>query len=126
MSGSRAEAVVTTSWGLGESVVGGTVSPDTYVVRKTDLAIVARHIGPKLRMTVAVPGGTAEIDVPEPDRRRPVVSDAQCIDGVRLAIDLEAEMGWPVDVECAWQAGALYLLQSRPITTLPASRGEQQ
>jgi len=115
MSGSRAEAVVTTSWGLGESVVGGTVSPDTYVVRKADLAIVARHIGPKLRMTVAVPGGTAEIDVPEPDRRRPVVSDAQCIDGVRLAIDLEAEMGWPVDVECAWQAGRFICCSAGPL-----------
>jgi phosphoenolpyruvate synthase/pyruvate phosphate dikinase len=124
INGARGEAVVTTSWGLGESLVCGTVSPDTYVVRKADLSIVARQIGPKLRMTVTVQGGTKEIDVPEHDRIRPSVSDAQCIDAVRMAITLEDEMGWPVDVECAWQDGMCYLLQCRPITTLPNASGK--
>jgi phosphoenolpyruvate synthase/pyruvate phosphate dikinase len=124
MTGARGEAVVTISWGLGESVVGGTVSPDTYVVRKADLSIVARQIGAKFRMTVTVQGGTREIDVPEQDRNRPSVSDAQCIDAVRMAIALEDEMGWPVDVECAWQDGICYLLQCRPITTLPNANGK--
>ena len=118
MTGSRGEAIVTTSWGLGESVVGGTVSPDTYVVRKADLSIVAREMGSKRRMTVSVRGGTVEIDVPEHDRNRPSVTDAQCIDAVRMAITLEDEMGWPVDVECAWHDDTCYLLQCRPITTL--------
>lgn len=118
MTGARGEVVVTTSWGLGESVVGGTVSPDMYVVRKTDLLIVARRIAPKLRMTVAVRGGTKEIDVPEHKRNQPAVSDSQCLDAVRMAINLEAEMGCPVDVECGWQSGMCYLLQCRPITTL--------
>ena len=36
----------------------------------------------------------------------------------RLAVDLEATMGWPVDVECAFEGEQLYLLQCRPITTL--------
>jgi len=124
MTGARGEAVVTISWGLGESVVGGTVSPDTYVVRKADLSIVACQIGAKFLMTVAVQGGTKEIDVPEQDRNRPSVSDAQCIDAVRMAITLEDEMGWPVDVECAWQYGRCYLLQCRPITTLPNASGK--
>jgi phosphoenolpyruvate synthase/pyruvate phosphate dikinase len=122
MTGSRGEAIVTTSWGLGESVVGGTVSPDTYVVRKADLSIVARQMGSKCRMTVGVRGGTVELDVPEHDRNRPSVSDAQCIDAVRMAITLEDEMGWPVDVECAWHDGTRYLLpvvRSRRYRTQP-------
>jgi pyruvate,water dikinase len=85
--------------------------------------ILARQTATKLRMTVTVQGGTQEIDVPQRDLDRPSVSDAQCIDAVRMAIALEDEMGWPVDVECAWQDGICYLLQCRPITTLPNLKG---
>jgi pyruvate,water dikinase len=119
MTGARGEAVVTTSWGLGESIVGGTVSPDMFVVRTADMRILARQIATKLRMTVTVQSGAQEIDVPERDRDRPSVSDAQCIDAVRMAITLEDEVGWPADIECAWQDGICYLLQYRPITTPP-------
>src|SRR5262249_16050022 len=58
LTGSRDEVVITASWGLGESIVGGTVTPDTYVVRKADLAVTARRIADKRHMTVVVQGGT--------------------------------------------------------------------
>jgi phosphoenolpyruvate synthase/pyruvate phosphate dikinase len=79
--------------------------------------------GPKLRMTVPVPGGTTEVDVPDTQQTQAAISDAQCLDAVRLAQSLEAEMGWPVDVECAWSSGVLHLLRCRPITTLPTDEG---
>jgi pyruvate,water dikinase len=125
ITGNRNEVLVTSSWGLGESLVGGTVSPDTYIVRKTDLAMVLRQIGLKLRITVPVAGGTCEVNVPVDQQVQPAISDAQCLDAVRLATSLETEMSFPVDVECAWSAGVLYLLQCRPITTLPDSERKQ-
>ena len=64
VTGSRDEVMINASWGLGESIVGGTVTPDTYVVRKADMAIVSRQIAEKRQMTVMVPGGTREVDVP--------------------------------------------------------------
>lgn len=124
VTGSRAEVVITANWGLGESVVGGTVTPDTYVVRKADLRVVERQIAEKLRMTVSAPGGTAEVDVPHFLRAQATLDDAQAVEIAQLAIALESTMGWPVDIECAYAAGAhrraslLYLLQCRPITTL--------
>ncbi len=112
------EVMINASWGLGESIVGGTVTPDNYVVDKRLLAIKSRYIGAKERMTVGVAGGTREVAVPRFLRTQPALSDAQVFEMARLAMDLEQAMGWPVDVECAYQKNQLYLLQCRPITTL--------
>ncbi|MDP8922674.1 MAG: PEP/pyruvate-binding domain-containing protein, partial [Chloroflexota bacterium] len=118
LTGSREEVVVNASFGLGESIVGGTVTPDTYVVRKGDLAVLRRDVGDKARMTILVPGETADVDVPRLLRRRPALDDRQASSVARLALDLETAMGWPVDIEFAFKGGELYLLQCRPITTL--------
>ncbi len=118
MTGKRDEVVINVSWGLGESVVGGTVTPDSYVVRKHDLTVVTRQIGHKLRMTVQVPDGTHEVNVPRLLQTQPAVNDEQVVEMVRLAIELEKMMGWPVDIECAYHERQLYLLQCRPVTTL--------
>jgi pyruvate,water dikinase len=118
LSGSREEVVINASWGLGESVVGGSVTPDTYVVRRRDMAVASRQIAPKRRMTIAVPGGSREVDVPRLLHTQPSLIDAQAVEMAWLAVALEGRMGWPVDVECAYQGGRLYLLQCRPITTL--------
>lgn len=112
------EIVINASWGLGESIVGGTVTPDTYVVRKSDLAVTSREIAEKQRMTVLVPGGTNEVGVPRSLMKEPVLDDGGAADMARLAIKLEQETGWAVDIECAVAAGELYLLQCRPITAL--------
>jgi pyruvate, water dikinase len=118
ITGNRDEIVINASWGLGESIVGGTVTPDTFVVRKTDLAITERVIVNKLRMTVSVPGGTNEVDVPRFLREQPSLSEEQVTEMAQLALTVDATMGYPVDVECAYAGRNLYLLQCRPITTL--------
>jgi phosphoenolpyruvate synthase/pyruvate phosphate dikinase len=117
----RDEVVINASWGLGESIVGGTVTPDTFVVRKPDLRITARVIADKARMTVAAERATREVNVPRLLRTAPALSDEQAMAAVQLALELEAEMDWPVDVEAAFQGGDLYLLQCRPITALIAN-----
>ncbi len=58
ITGNREEVMINASWGLGESIVGGTVTPDTFIVRKSDLEIIQRMIADKQRMTVSAPGGT--------------------------------------------------------------------
>jgi phosphoenolpyruvate synthase/pyruvate phosphate dikinase len=114
----RDEVVVTASWGLGESLVGGTATPDTWVLRKGDLGVLDEQVGAKERMTVAVDGGTREVPVPRLLREKLSLSRAQVTELAGLAVGLEARMGQPVDVEAAYSAERLYLLQCRPITTL--------
>jgi pyruvate,water dikinase len=118
VTGNRDEIVINASWGLGESIVGGTVTPDTFIIRKSDLAITNCVIADKQHMTVSAPGGTHEVDVPRFLRNEASLNDEQVIEMTKLALTLETTMEHPVDVECAYASGELYLLQCRPITTL--------
>ena len=118
VTGNRDKVVINAAWGLGESLVSGTVTPDTYLVRKADLMVTGSQIADKQRMTVAIPEGAREVDVPRILRRQPALDDAQAIEMAQLARSLENAMGYPVDVECAFSGGRLYLLQCRPIARL--------
>lgn len=120
-TGDRERIVITATWGLGESLVGGTVTPDTWIVRKTDLRIMEESIAEKALMTVAVPGGTREVVTPRFLRDQPSLTPSQIADLARLALDLEQIAGHPVDLECAYAGDRLSLLQCRPITTNLAS-----
>lgn len=122
VAGNRDVVVINASWGLGESIVGGTVTPDVYVVGKRDAALERHTIAEKRRMTVAVQGGTAEVQVPSFLRARPALAEEQLAEVMRLGLALEAARGRPVDIECAWRSGKLSLLQCRPITTLGRAR----
>lgn len=118
ITGNHDEVVINASWGLGESIVGGTVTPDTFIVRKSDLVVTQKVIADKQRMTISAPGGTHEVDVPRFLRNEASLNDEQILEMAKLALTLEVTMERPVDVECAYAQGELYLLQCRPITTL--------
>ena len=118
VTGDRWEALINASWGLGESIVSGVVTPDTFVVSKAGMTIVDAEIGDKDVMTAPAAGGVGEADVPAELRGQPSITDEQAVELANLAVELEARMGWPVDIECAYYEGKLYLLQCRPITTL--------
>mgnify|MGYP001251199229 CR=1 FL=1 len=120
---SRREIVINASWGLGESVVGGTVTPDTFIIQADPTLcypeqIITSQIADKVSMTVRDVTGTQAVRVPTFLRRQPSVQEAEVLEMAQLALDLQAHFGYPVDVECSYAAGKLYLLQCRPITTL--------
>jgi phosphoenolpyruvate synthase/pyruvate phosphate dikinase len=77
-------------------------------------------------MTVPVPGGTRELETPALLRDRPSVTDALVIELATLALRLEGGAGIPVDIECAIHDNDVYLLQSRPITTLRRASGDER
>lgn len=118
VSGELGEVMINASWGLGESIVGGIVTPDTYVVAKSDRSVMWRDIAFKERMTVLTADGTEEVDTPPELQSASSLDDHHVCEAAELAIGLEAAFGFPVDVECAFAGGVLYLLQCRPITTL--------
>ncbi|MDA0256152.1 MAG: PEP/pyruvate-binding domain-containing protein [Chloroflexi bacterium] len=118
VSGARDEVVLNASWGLGESVVSGSVTPDSFVVRKGSDEITGREIAAKERMTVRTDGGTREVPVPRIMRSAPSLRDEQIAEVARVAVALEAALRVPVDIEWAFAGDTLFLLQCRPITTL--------
>ena len=117
-TGATDEIVINANWGLGESVVGGEVTPDMFVIRKRDGAITARHLGDKAHMTVTSSNGVALVETPQTRRHQPSLSDSQIAAIATLVTELESEQDAPVDVECAFEGDHLYLLQSRPVTAL--------
>ena len=118
VSGSRDEVMINATWGLGEGLVSGKVTPDTWIINRSDSAVKNEYIGEKELMTVLDEGGTTEVRVPRAQRQALTLDQEQTREITKLALDLETEMGWPVDLEFAYYANDLYLLQCRPITTL--------
>lgn len=116
VTGHAGTTVVNASWGLGESVVGGTVTPDAYRVDRATWTVTHCDIADKTHMTIPAPGGVREVAVPRQLRPSRVLSDDAAVRTGQLAVELEAQMGWPTDVEFAWSDGRLNLLQCRPVT----------
>jgi len=111
------------SFGLGEAVVSGSVSPDRYVVQKSDLAITTRSVRPKeLVIEPAEDGGTVTRALSPAEGMRPVLSDAEVIELAELGKRIEAHYESPQDTEWSFDPqGHVWMLQSRPITTLAAA-----
>jgi rifampicin phosphotransferase len=119
LHGSRDQMVANASWGLGEAVVGGLVTPDTLVIEKDSGKVVARQTAEKLLQIVRVEGGIQEQPVPGNLRKAPVLDDRQAEALVRLGNQIEALYGLPMDIEWALAGGEFSILQARPITALP-------
>jgi pyruvate,water dikinase len=119
-TGRRDELVIEGSFGLGESVVSGSVSPDRYLVEKATLAIRRREVHHKeLTIEYAADGGTAQRALSEEEALRPVLTDAEVVAVAELGQRIEEHYGSPQDTEWAFDPdGGLWMLQSRPITTL--------
>lgn len=125
-SGNRNVILVSSAYGLGETVVQGTVSPDTFLVWKEGLrrdtdALVHRTLGAKDRkMVYGAQGGTAteSVDVDASLRRRWSISDADVIALARMALTIEEHYGRPMDIEWArdGQTHDLFIVQARPET----------
>lgn len=75
LNGRRDQTVISASWGLGEAIVGGAVTPDSLVLDKASGQVISRQISEKQVMTVRSEGGTQAQPVPESLRRAPVLED---------------------------------------------------
>ena len=119
-TGERDELVIEGSFGLGEAVVSGSVSPDRYVVDKATLAIRRREVHHKdLLIEYAPDGGTRQRTLTEVQALKPVLTDEEVVAVAELGRRIEEHYGSPQDTEWAFDPdGTLWMLQSRPITTL--------
>ncbi|WP_028874283.1 phosphoenolpyruvate synthase [Tepidiphilus margaritifer] len=126
-SGFRDVVFITASYGLGEMVVQGAVNPDEFYVHKPTLmqgkpSIIRRNLGSKLiKMVFGEPGEGVRVkvvDVPESDRNRFCLEDADILELARYAVIIERHYGRPMDIEWGKDGidGKIYILQARPET----------
>ena len=114
----RDQALVNSSWGLGEAVVSGDTTPDQWVVDKKERKILKEKIAAKEKMSVLKDKGTELVNVPGEKRKRPSLDRSEVDKLLELGEKAEDYFGTPQDIEWAWCEGEFYLVQSRPITTL--------
>jgi phosphohistidine swiveling domain-containing protein len=118
LTGDPSEIVINASYGLGSAIVDGRVSPDSYRIDKASGRLRDRILGSKETRTVAHGTELADEEVPEADRHEFVLGEVLLGDLVALARRVEEQFEAPQDIEFAEVGGLVYLLQSRPITTL--------
>ena len=121
VNGERSEIIINSSFGLGEAVVGGQVTPDTYVVDRKTLTVKESIIGPKAQKIISSDKqGTILQDVSEHERSQSSLSEKSLKELTSVALNIEQKFeGVPQDIEWAISDNKLWLLQSRPITNLP-------
>jgi pyruvate, water dikinase len=112
--------VIEGAWGLGESVVSGSVSPDNFVVDRKDLSIVSKYIASKEIMIIRDPKTqkTVTVNVPAEKKEAIVLTDNEAVELAKYAVILEKHYGIPQDIEWGVEKNKIYILQSRPITTI--------
>lgn len=122
------EYVVNASWGLGEGIVSGMLTPDQFTLDRGTHATKARELGTKAVRVVRNPVGSGVIheDVPAVDRDRFCLTDTQLAELGVLGTKVTAFYSeWPQDIEWALADGNLYLLQSRDVTGVDFSWDEE-
>ena len=118
-NGRRDQTVISAAWGLGESVVSGSVTTDDVVVEAGTGFVLSRRTADKEVMTVYAERGTLEQPVPAGRRRQPVLDDRAAAELAGYGTRIADHFGTPQDIEWARAGGEFFILQSRPITALP-------
>ncbi|AOF83351.1 phosphoenolpyruvate synthase [Methyloversatilis sp. RAC08] len=137
-SGFRDVVFITSSYGLGETVVQGAVNPDEFYVHKPMLAqgrpaVIRRNLGSKMikmEFTASASAGRSvqTVDVTDADRQRFSLTDEQVLELARYAMTIEGHYGRPMDIEWGLDGidSQLYILQARPETVKSHESGMTQ
>ena len=110
-------SIIESNWGLGESVVSGAITPDSFHVSRDTGEVLDRNVATKCEMVTAA--GVSKVSSAQQDV--PSLTDAQLKELTQLGMQVETHYGQSMDIEWALTDGQFVLLQSRYITTPPTS-----
>lgn len=118
-TGALDKLVIEAGYGLGEAVVSGSVTPDRYTVDKTSEKIVSKEVNSQeWKIIRDTKGGDKHVSVPLADRKDQKLSDSEILELAKIGKKIEEHYNSPQDTEFAIEKGKIYMVQSRPITTL--------
>lgn len=112
------QLVIEAGYGLGEAIVGGKITPDTYVIHKKDWKILDKNISEQVMMIVKSKDINIEKPVPQSQKAKQKLADTKILELAKLCQKIEEHYKHPQDIEWAYRDGKFYIVQSRPITTL--------
>lgn len=114
----RNQALIEAGYGLGEAIVSGMITPDSYVVSKKDLKLLDVNVSEQEKMIVRSPAGTKTVQIKKSFGSKKKLTDRQIINLAKICSSIEKHYGFPCDIEWAFENDKFYIVQSRPITTL--------
>jgi len=116
VTGEKDKIVIEASYGQGEEVVSGKVTPDTYIFDKKTGKLIEKRVGSKEKMKITADIGLKEIETPKELRNKECLTQKELKQLYKLALLLERHYDFPQDFEWASQNEKVYLLQTRPVT----------
>lgn len=114
----RDQMIIEGGWGLGEAIVQGIITPDSYVVEKSTMKLVDINVNSQEKQIVRGKELTEEKPVPAAKRDKQKLSEKQILELADICKKIENHYEFPCDIEWAIERGKFYITQSRPITTL--------
>lgn len=112
------QMIIEAGLGLGEAIVSGQITPDSYVVGKKDLSILDINISEQKQMIVKSGNGNKTVKIKQALGGKQKLTGRQIIELSKICLKVEKHYKFPCDIEWAFYKGKFYILQSRPITTL--------
>ena len=112
------QLIIEAGFGLGEAIVSGQITPDSYVVDKKDWHIIDININDQEKGIYKKTNGGNEWEKLGEKGEKQVLNGKEIIELAKLIVKIEKHYKFPVDVEWAKEKGKFYIVQSRPITTL--------
>ena len=116
----RDQMVIEAGYGLGEAIVGGKITPDTYIVHKHKgpFDVLDKNISSQEKMTVRGVRGIEEVKVPKQKQEKQKLTENNILELAKICQRIEGHYRYPQDIEWAYARDKFYIVQSRPITTL--------
>jgi pyruvate,water dikinase len=115
----RNQMIIEACVGLGEALVSGQITPDSFIVAKDTLTLTDKYISMQTKKIVrGAAGSTQTLALGTMEGKLQKVSDKIILEVATFAKRIEEHYGFPVDIEWAVERGTVYMTQARPITTL--------
>ena len=131
MTNDESKIVIEAAYGLGETVVSGDLTPDLYIVDKEGLRILEKDIAKQEWQLVRNPAkdeveSNIKVPIPVSDQTRQKLTDEDIVALAKIAKEIEALYQFPQDIEWAKEKGKLYIVQTRPVTTIKPPREPEE
>ncbi|MBI2594566.1 phosphoenolpyruvate synthase [Candidatus Curtissbacteria bacterium] len=118
ITGDKDKIIIEAAWGLGELIVSGQVTPDHYEIKKGSFGILAKSIVGQSKQLVRSNQGNKLIPVSRPFQKSQKLSDEAIMELARIGVKIEKHYFFPQDIEWAFKKNTLYIVQTRPVTTM--------
>ena len=113
------QMIIEAGYGLGEAIVGGMITPDSYVLKKDDFSILDINVSKQEKMISRDnKKGTKWLEIEKENQEKQKLNNKEIIELAKLCKKIEDHYGFPCDIEWAYEKKKFYIVQSRPITTL--------